>query len=278
MRDIALFFSRGRGRGHSIPDDALCKEILLQRPSIRIQFVSYSTGALTLRELGWDVIDAPVSEFNHFSVTMRPFLEIIRTVSPRWVVSHEEPGALIAAAASAVPSVFLTDWFRPDIDALTMPLGFAAKILLLDEPGMWPEPDTAIGKIVHTGPMLRDLDSSGHNASSLRKDFGIDNGVKVVLVTSGGPSEREAPLRNLVLAAFHRLSIPRKHLLWVAAEQELPAIQEATRGMDNLTLLPPHVEFVQTMLISDLAITKGNRITCLELDALVHRFNKTYPY
>ena len=41
-----LFFSRGRGRGHAIPDMQIAKELERQDSEIEIRFVSYGTGAI----------------------------------------------------------------------------------------------------------------------------------------------------------------------------------------------------------------------------------------
>lgn len=61
-RKNVLFFSRGQGRGHAIPDVVIAEEILKLDSSIDITFVSYGVGAETLRELSWEVIDLRLSE------------------------------------------------------------------------------------------------------------------------------------------------------------------------------------------------------------------------
>ena len=42
-----LFFSRGRGRGHAIPDLEIVRELAQITDAITVQFVSYATGAAT---------------------------------------------------------------------------------------------------------------------------------------------------------------------------------------------------------------------------------------
>lgn len=58
-----LFFSRGRGRGHAIPDLAIAKRLLHADPSLALAFASYGTGAETIRNSGCDLIDLRLSEF-----------------------------------------------------------------------------------------------------------------------------------------------------------------------------------------------------------------------
>jgi hypothetical protein len=46
-----LFFTRGRGSGHAIPDIEITNELLGLRMDVEVRFVSYASGARTLSEL-----------------------------------------------------------------------------------------------------------------------------------------------------------------------------------------------------------------------------------
>lgn len=80
-----LFIVRGRGRGHAL--DVLA---IVERLNARVQFVSYGTGAETLREHGRRVVDL------HLPDNPEPFAldvllpDVLGRWRPRVVVAHEE--------------------------------------------------------------------------------------------------------------------------------------------------------------------------------------------
>src|SRR4051794_15876315 len=92
-----LFFSRGRGHGHAIPDMEIASSLLKQAPGLQIRFVSYATGARTFRERGEEVIDVKLSETPSFTDTILAFHTVLQNESPDAIISHEEFGALVAA-------------------------------------------------------------------------------------------------------------------------------------------------------------------------------------
>ena len=47
-----LFFSRGKGRGHAVPDAAIASDLVGREPDVKITFASYGMGAATLKSLG----------------------------------------------------------------------------------------------------------------------------------------------------------------------------------------------------------------------------------
>jgi len=67
-RNELLFFSRGKGRGHAVPDAAIARELVALSPGVEIHFISYSVGATTLRDLGWNVVDLGLPEDPPFGI------------------------------------------------------------------------------------------------------------------------------------------------------------------------------------------------------------------
>ena len=57
-----LFFSRGRGRGHALPDVEIVQAIHYARPDVEVLFVSYATGSQTIANAGLPVIDVGLPE------------------------------------------------------------------------------------------------------------------------------------------------------------------------------------------------------------------------
>ena len=100
-----LFFSRGKGRGHAVPDDAIARQLRSCNPAIDVTFASYDMGALTLKELGWDVVDLQLPEDNPLWETVIRVGQVLEAHQPRFVISHEEVAPLSLARAHRIPSV-----------------------------------------------------------------------------------------------------------------------------------------------------------------------------
>src|SRR5260370_14131139 len=92
-----LFFSRGRGRGHAIPDIEILQELRQIDSGIEVQFVSYATGAETFKAEGHGVVDLALPEDNGFVETTIVAYRTILEFRPKVVISHEEFAALVAA-------------------------------------------------------------------------------------------------------------------------------------------------------------------------------------
>jgi UDP:flavonoid glycosyltransferase YjiC (YdhE family) len=106
-----VYFSRGKGRGHAVPDNAIARRLLQRSPSIDIRFVSYSTGADVLRQCGWSVTELNLSEEPNFSDSLYEVARLLHSLPATLVVCHEEFAALCVAKALGIRTVFLTDWF-----------------------------------------------------------------------------------------------------------------------------------------------------------------------
>ena len=65
-----LFFCRGRGRGHAVPDIAIARKLLTLREDVDVRFVSYSTGARTIEEHGLPLVDLGLPDANSYTDTL----------------------------------------------------------------------------------------------------------------------------------------------------------------------------------------------------------------
>ena len=130
-----LFFSRGRGRGHAIPDMAIAEELLRLRDDADIRFVSYGTGAATFTEYGHGVIDLDLPERNSVIETLVRAGHLIGWLQPRLIVAHEEFGVPPAARIFGTRLSFITDWFAETEQLSMQCLHYADEILFIDEPG-----------------------------------------------------------------------------------------------------------------------------------------------
>jgi UDP-N-acetylglucosamine:LPS N-acetylglucosamine transferase len=262
-----LFFTRGRGRGHAIPDLAMLEHLRVQAPEVEWVFASYAAGAATLAEAGVPLVDLQLPDD-------APFLEILvratRTmagVQPNAVVSHEEFAALPAAHVFRKPVVLLTDFF-PSNETRREAIRYAHEVLFIEHQGIFAEPRELAGRVKYLGPVLRPLHASRADRPSARDVFGLSTASKVIAVIPGAwAHEKRAPLFDLVVAAFRALPYDDKRLVWVAGcdKQDLTS---RLAGAEDVTLLESCNPVEQLMVASDLVITKANRGTTIDVARL----------
>src|SRR5438876_10903298 len=121
VRDM-IFFVRGRGHGHAIPDMAIADELAKLRNDIQVTFVSYGTGAATLIQHERPVVDLQMPDSNSLWETVVRAGQVISQMRPVLVVSHEEFAVLPLAKLFDVPAVFITEWFIDPEDLLMQAL------------------------------------------------------------------------------------------------------------------------------------------------------------
>jgi len=263
-----LFFSRGRGRGHAIPDIEIVKELLEQREDVQVHFVSYGTGARTIEEFGLPLIDLGLPEMNPMTETTVLAGKLIGWLNPDLVVAHEEFGAMPAAKIFDKPTMFLTDWFVEPEKSSMQGLKFADEILFLDEPGIYEEPPWVKDKVKYLGPFVREFQYSLKDRDRARQELRIPLDATVVSVLPGGwATEARAPIADLVLEAYDRLPESPKRLIWVAGD-DLELLEKKTQGRDDVILRDYDWEIDRIMVATDVAVTKATRKTSLELESL----------
>ena len=263
-----LFFCRGRGSGHAIPDIEIANELSRLRPDIEVRFVSYATGAKTLAEFGFPVIDLGLPELNSLLDVIVLATKITGWLQPELVVAHEEFGALPAAQVYETPTIFLTDWFV-GADRITMEtLRFADQILFIDKEGYFEEPPQAKGKVTYIGPVLRRFEYSVADRPQARAELGLPGEAVVIAVLPGSyATEAKAPIADLVLRSFDLLDRVSKRLVWVAG-RDMEELRMKAGSRDNVLLMEHEWQIDRLMVASDVAITKANRKTVLELESL----------
>src|SRR5687768_3344241 len=111
VKTRALFFSRGRGHGHAIPDMAIVDELESLAPEIAVSFASYATGAATFKAANRSVFNMGLAENNGFLETLFKACDLILDQKPNIIISHEEFAALPAARLAGIPSIFISAWF-----------------------------------------------------------------------------------------------------------------------------------------------------------------------
>lgn len=266
-RKKILFFSRGRGRGHAIPDMEIVREMTKAHEDVQVRFVSYGTGARTIAQYGFPLIDAGLpDQASHTAMTVIAG-QLIGSLDPDLVVSHEEFAALPAAKIFDKPTVCITDWFVGPEQLSMACLGYADKVLFIDEPGIFEEPPSVRGRVEYVGPILREFQYGPEDRGRARLELGVPAEAFVVAVLPGSWTEEKVPIFDAVMKAYDAMQKPSKFLIWVAgSDRELIAARLADRQDVLVIEFDPVIERI--MVAADLAVTKCTRKTHVELAAL----------
>lgn len=263
----ALFFSRGRGCGHAIPDMAIADELAKLCSDIDLKFVSYGAGAQTLAAHGRRVIDLEMPDVNPLWDTVLRVGEVIREYQPGLVVSHEEFAALPVAKIFDIPTAFITDWFADADDPRMQALAYADEVIVIEEEGIFDELPCVEGKVHYTGPVLRSFRYGRADRERARQELSLPLDAVVILVLPGSWTEEKAPICDLVVPVFDGLRVSEKLLIWIAgADHEMLA--RRISGRSDVIVKEHDWQMDRLMVAADMAITKANRITTKELAAL----------
>jgi hypothetical protein len=232
------------------------------------QFVSYGTGALTLSEFGYSVVDLGLPDDNPFFETLIRSSDAIRRLSPHIILCHEEFAAVFAAKALGVPVIWLCDWFGNERDLGMQALGHVESIIFMGDPGVFDEPPYLTGKVRYFSSIVRDFKYHRQDRLRARQELGIaDNVLTVSVIPGSWANEQRAPVFDLLTSAFLRLEREQKLLCWVAGS-DYSALQERTKGMCDVRILKAHWPTEQLIVASDLVVTKGNRGSIMEISEL----------
>lgn len=262
-----LFFTRGRGKGHAVPDLAIARELRECCKGIRIQFVSYAIGTEVLAAGGEAVVDLEMPEANPVFETLTKAGRLINDYRPRLVVSHEELAVLPVADMFGVDAVFLSHWFPPSQDPFTDTLRYATEVLFMERPGLFPEPHQVKGRVRYLGPFVRRLTYGPWDRDRARTELGLSDEETMILVSPGSPPERLTPTADLILEAFDLLNYKKKRLVWVAGK-DCKDIATRVVGRADVDVVESDSRLDRLMVACDAAVTKATYNIGRELAAL----------
>lgn len=262
-----LFFSRGRGHGHALPDLAIAAALRVKFPQLRLRFASYATGRLTLQEGGEDVIPLPLNEDNGFVEALLPCEELIRTERPDLVICHEEFAAVTGARIAGVPSIFLSAWLPPSGTVLADSLRSAGAVVVLGNPGVFREPVELRVRPHYTGPFIRRLDYTCRDRAKARAELEMDPAAATILAVTGGwATEQRVPILDILLSAFIMLENENKRLL-ILSSSDYDETRKRTKDVGNITVLNFYSPIERLLAACDVVITKGTRGITLDAAA-----------
>jgi hypothetical protein len=259
-----LFFVRGRGHGHALRDLALSKRIESCATNASLIFVSYATGAKTLKRVGHPVIDLDLPEDNGYSATLRKSHELIGATNPDVVLVHEEIAAVSACNLLGVPCLYMSSWLPPPGSMPADSLCGADSLVIFSDPGIFPILSGLKSPPKFVGPLVRDLQYTESDRESCRIKLGLSNEMFVVTVVPGGWStEMGSPLAPVLFPAFQRGIAALQRLFW-ASERDFSTFNQADLETKGIFVLPFYDPLEELILASDVIITKGNRGVTME--------------
>ncbi|MCC6369355.1 MAG: hypothetical protein IT165_38010 [Bryobacterales bacterium] len=227
--------------------------------------MSSGTGAATFIELGLPVIDTGLPEHSPAAELTVAAGRLTGWLNPDLVVSHEDFAVMPAAKIFHKATVFLTDWFTsPDMYSMNT-LKFADEILFLGRKGVFVEPAWVCGKVRYLGPVFRPFSYGLADRARARDELGLPPEAVIVGVFPGSWREERTPISGIVLDAMRLM--PGTFLLWVAGD-DYGLLRDKVGSRDGVMVLERDYRIERLMAASNVAITKANRQTALELNHL----------
>jgi hypothetical protein len=262
-----LMISRGRGRGHAIPDMAIASRVVALRPNVQFQFVSYNMGAQTYRSCGYEVLDLGLPENPSLFEMIITYTRLLTSGERKLVVAHEEFAALIAAKILELPSLFITDFFTDAASSAMQALRYASEIIFTSDRGLYTEPPHLRGKVSYVGPAIRHFNYKLEDGFRARMELGIPQNAVVAFFQPGTWTEARFPLAELLLTAWDLVQKETKRLIWLAGD-DYERLRHQYDSRADLILLKEDWNIDRLMAASDILITKANRMTVYEAAAL----------
>lgn len=262
-----LYFSRGKGSGHAMPDSAIMEATRKLYADFDVRFVSYDTGAAALDRLGYAVIDLKLPEWPPFLETAVRAAQVIGNFRPDLVISHEDFAMMPMAKVSNLPTIFITHWFWKTEHIHMQSLCYADRILFIEEPGVFEEPSYVAGKVEYFGPLVRNLGYTRADRDRVRARLGTATSTVLVSVMPGSWTEAQAPLVDMLMLAFRDLPVDDKQLVWIAGA-DTEELTNRFAAEPNITVKRFDEDIGALMVASDLVITKANYTSAREIDSL----------
>lgn len=250
-----------------MPDIAIVEELRRRGLNDDVRFVSYGTGATTFRQAGYPVIDLKMPDNNPFLDTIIYCTQVISRLKPDLVIAHEEVAAMVAASAFDNRTIFITDFFQEPTMLSTKALEFADELIFIGDSDVFTEPPSLRDKIKYVGPLVRPLQYTRADRSQARSELGLEQDTTLISCMPGSWSEAGGPIASLVCEAFNLLPTPSKVLWWIAGADYERLTHDFRDRKDVIVVRDdPHID--RLMVASDVVITKSNRVTLRELNAL----------
>lgn len=245
-------------------DVEIVRELQRTMPELDIRFVSYAEGAREIAAAGFPIIDLGLPAQNSYVETSVLAGRLIGWLQPEAVIAHEEFAVMPAAKIFDKPTLFLTDWFTSPEKLTMAALRLADRILFLEEPEVFEEPETLRGRVSYFGPYQREFLFSRDDKAKARQECGLPGDAKLVGVFPGSWQEASTPLAELLEVCLPLLESINVHVVWMAGDDS-QSLSERFSGQARFIIRQNERQIDAWMVACDAAITKCNRKSAMEL-------------
>ena len=271
-----LYFSRGRGFGHAIPDLMVVDRLESLRPDVNITLGSYADGLKAISSNGRSALDLEMELDDEYTQKELSALQrIIPSVEPDLIVTHEVFYALPVARKYNIPSVLITHWFFEELGDMTAFTGLLARffncateIVIRDIESGHTVPPTLKVPVSFIGPILRTAEPLEDRGLSVRQELGVPADLPLIFVSMGGNSQsRRKEMLASAVETYMELDRKQYGLILIAGE-------DADYYRQKLIDFPYAVvkswdwNILRLQAVSTLAITRGSFGTLCELARL----------
>lgn len=227
-------------------------------PACQVHFVSYGTGASTIAEFGRQVVDMNLPDEGSITDATVMAGKLVGSLNPQMVVSHEEFAALPVAKIFDTATAAILDFFTGEEKLSMQSLRFADEVLFTDYRGIFQAPPFLKGRVRYTGAVLRRFAWSRKDKLRARAELGVEPDCFLIAMLPGSWTEAMAPAEELLLSAFDRLKKRRKRIVWIGGSAQHPSVINIEKDW----------QIERLMVAADVAVTKTNRKTLVELESL----------
>lgn len=263
-----LYFSRGRGFSHAMNDILILKELTNINNQVSVLVASYDKGYNYFLMHGFRPFNLGLRQNNE--LTIKAGLRIwslIRKFKPDLVISDEVFMALHITKALKIPSVLITHWFfetlsknHPMIPAVKK----ADHVIFVNTAQFHNIPVDYNVHLTFVGPVLRDFEYNLKDKKKAKKELGIGDKDKVILVTPGGRHSDRSKLLDVSVEAFKELKKENIKLILLTGELYDEYVNKLSDD-DNIIIKDFDWKMDRLMVASDLVICKGTFSTTWEL-------------
>jgi uncharacterized protein (TIGR00661 family) len=266
-----LYLSRGRGFSHAMNDLLILKELKNINKDLSILVASYDKGHTYFLKNGFRPFNLGLKQNDE--LTLKASLRIwslIRKFKPDLVVSDEVFIVLHITKGLKIPSILITHWFfesynkkHPIIPAVKK----ANHVIFVDTPEFHTIPYDFNAHLTFVGPVIKKFNYTLKDKMRARKELGINNKDKVILVTPGGRYRDRNRLLEVSVAAFKELNEKDMKLILLTGEL-YEEFLERVKHESQIMVKDFDWNMDRLMVASDLVICKGTFSTTWELACL----------
>lgn len=264
-----LFFSRGKGWGHSIRDIEIAKRMRSSN-EYDMLFASYGAGYKAYSIKGISCCDLKCSENAYGGQLIKPFISLIREIKPAWIVSDEEVLILPIAASYDIPCCYITNYFVPQDAIESTCIHYSEFIIFAEYDDLCPQNVPYKIPIHYVGPICQ-------NFHTVKKKATVQNSgdKKIILVLLGGSTQLNVRLANMQLVKTI-IESNTPNVVYRIVSEEMRYVF-ACLSPDNVEWLPRSSGLAKEVASCDGAIIRGGINTIWEM-AFARVPNITVPY